>query len=266
MKFRPAVALAYSSFLLHLLILPVAARALLVTSFGPLGIGGDVNGQLFRLGDAGQVHELDLLLRVDGPTAGTALFSDGASQSLFTDWAPRFDASLVGTGSVLLTWEIENRTATSSDLAFLSLFDAEIAEPGNTFFNEHASVEGAASPGQDFEIDEPGFSFGDLYTNFLSGRLDGTNAVPASRPEDVALALSFEISALAPGEIARFELLISESGDALEGLRLVHRDPGNPTVITFSGRASILPIPEPGTAVLLASGLAALAARRRYDP
>ena len=149
----------------------------------------------------------------------------------------------------------------AASLVFLSFLDAEIAEPGNTFFNEFATVTGVASPGQGFEVDEPGFVFGDIFCHLLAGSLDDTNALPMGSPDDVSMALSFEIGSLAFGEVARIEILISEAGEALDGIVLTHRDPANPTTITYSGRATILP--EPGTALLLGVGLAALAASRR---
>jgi hypothetical protein len=42
--------------------------------------------------------------------------------------------------------------------------------------------------------------------------LDGTNALPAGSPDDVAMALSFAIGLLSPGQTARFEILLSEDG------------------------------------------------------
>ena len=84
-------------------------------------------------------------------------------------------------------------------------------------------------------------------------------------PDDVSMALAFAIPALLPGQTARFELLLSEDGDALGGFRLRQRDidPLSTTVITYSGVASI--VPEPGTALLVAAGAAALAAFARRE-
>ena len=75
------------------------AGALLVTDFGPLGQGGDVNAQLFQLGSAGQVHELDAFLHVPGPGGSTAQLSNGVQGPLF-DLAPSFSAELSGAGGV----------------------------------------------------------------------------------------------------------------------------------------------------------------------
>lgn len=77
------------------------------------------------------------------------------------------------------------------------------------------------------------------------------------------MALSFTLGPLAPGQIARFELLISEDGDLLGDFALRHLDanPASTTIVTYSGRAMLLP--EPGIVLLLGTGLAGLALRCR---
>lgn len=249
---------------LFLVLVPLPGFALLVTDFGPLGQGGDVHGQLFRLGTAGQVHELDAFLHIAGPGADPSVPLSGGLQGPLLSWSPSFVADLYNSSSILLTYEFQNLSALAGSITFLSFLDAEIAEPGNTFFNEYATVSGVASPGQGFEVDEPGFTTGDIFDHLLAGALDGTNALPAGSPDDVAMALAFDLGPIAAGEIARIEILISESGDSLGGITLTHLDGINPTAITFSGRASIVPVPEPGTALLLGLGLGAIAASRRW--
>jgi hypothetical protein len=251
--------------LLFLLASSSPALALLVTDFGANGEGGDVNGQLFRLGTLGQVHELDAFVRLGAQDLnGTA---DGVAAQLSLDPLPaalgfEFSAALFGTGGVLLQYDFTNLSPGSlSGLVFLSFLDAEIVETTNTFFNEFGSVAGVASAGHGWEIDEPGFTTGDVFDHLLAGALDGTNALPAGSPDDVAMALSFGIRPLSAGEIARIEILISESGESLGGVALTHHDPANPTTITYSGRTTV--VPEPATAALLAFGLCAIAARRR---
>ena len=71
----------------------------------------------------------------------------------------------------------------------LVFLDIEIDELVNTFFNEFGSVVGAPGAGLSWEIDEPGYVFGDIYTNFVAGALDGTNGVPSGSPDDVSFAL-----------------------------------------------------------------------------
>ncbi len=153
--------------------------------------------------------------------------------------------------------------ATLASLSFLSFLDLEIDEPTTTFFNEFVEVDGTAAAGQGYEADEPGYVFGDIFTHAQAGALDGTNAVPAGSPDDVSVAFSFLLGALAPGQTARFEILISEDGESLGGLLLRHRDTRSDLVVTYSGAASI--VPEPGTALLLAAGLVALAQQARRE-
>jgi hypothetical protein len=97
-------------------------------------------------------------------------------------------------------------------LTFLVFLDAEIDETANTFFNEFATTSGTLATGQNFEVDEPGLVFGDIFNNFLLGQLDGTNALPQGNPEDVSMALSFSftVGAIGPGETLVVSVLISE--------------------------------------------------------
>jgi len=44
----------------------------------------------------------------------------------------------------------------------IAYFDHEIDETDNTFFNEYGSETGALAIGQSYEIDEPGYVYGDI--------------------------------------------------------------------------------------------------------
>lgn len=213
----------------------------------------------FSVGVGGSVDEIAAFVKPSGALASSQLgagpLPSGLSLSFAsilsgdgTDLVLRYDFSNLGPGAL-------------GGIGFVSFLDAEIDEP--TFFNEYAETQGALAPGQGFEVDEPGFVFGDIYANALAGTLDGTNAVPLSDPEDVSLALSFSVGPLAPGQVARFEFMISEDGDSIGAFRLVQRDidPGSTTVITFSGAASV--VPEPGTAALVMAGVVVLAGASR---
>lgn len=248
--------------LLPLLLLSAPAHAIVLAPFGPNGTYVRPSGQpsTFQIGAGGFVEELQAFVRVDESPAAVRLGTSAVPAGL----ALSFQATLSGDGTdLLLSYEFTRTDATPlASLTFVSFLDAEIDEAINTFFNEYGEVEGTPAAIQGWEIDEPGYAFGDVYDNAFAALLDGQNGVPVGAPDDVSMALSFAVGPLAPGQAARFELLISEDGDALGGFLLRQRDAaiGSPTTITFSGRAAI--VPEPATAVLVALGIAGLARTR----
>ena len=216
----------------------------------------------FQIGSGGFVEEIEAFLVGPGDALAARLSSEAPPAGLSLSFAQILSADAT---DLRLVYDVTNTSgAPLAGITFVSFVDAEIDETLNTFFQEFGEIEGAAAPGQSFEIDEPGFAFGDIFSNARAASLDGTNAVPESDPEDVSMALAFAIANLGPGQTARFELLLSEDGDTLGGVTLRQRDVdprSSATVITFSGAASI--VPEPRTAALLALGAAALAMRRR---
>jgi len=246
---------------------PGAAHAIAFSPFGAEGQGGAVNGQTFTIGAGGVLEELDAFVAVagqdlNGATAGTAaqLTRDalpaGLSVALGT-------ALLDGDTDLALTWTVSNQGAAAlGPLTFLAFFDFEIDETVNTFFNEYAVTSNAPAAGIGFEVDEPGYAFGDVFDHLRAGLLDGTNALPQGSPDDVSFAFSFALPQLAAGGSALFRVLLSEDGDAIAPFTIEQLD-ADPASSGTRILASAAIVPEPGTALLLAAGLAVLSARRR---
>ncbi len=250
------------------------AAAISFTPFGSAGQGGSLLGQTLQFGAAGEVFELDAFVTIAGSNLNAG--APGGAARLSTDALPAglslaFESALSGDGGDLtLRYVLENQTgADVAGLSFLSFVDAEIAETTNTFFNEIAATSGALAAGQGFEADDPGFGGGDLYDHLLAGALDGTNAVPAGSPNDVALGLSFDLGSLQAGASARIDVMLSERGSRLGSFALTQTDPdASGTVLTFSGVAAAggpgtAPVPEPAAAVVFAFGLAVVARSTR---
>ena len=236
------------------------ARAITTTPFGPTGEGGDVNGQTLTIGAGGRVHELDAFVSVGGGPANQ-LSVDGVPAGL----ALSFSASLSADATDLtLTYALRNVSGGDLfDVSVISFVDAEIDEVFNSFFNEFAATDGFLASGQNFEVDEPGFSFGDIFDNALAGALDGTNAVDETAPEDVSMALQLSIAQLGLDETFVVRVMLSEDGDRLGTFAIAHgdSDPQSTTVITYSAAPDVRgaptsPIPEPnGALALLAAGV-----------
>lgn len=169
-----------------------------------------------------------------------------------------FDTS-TGLGHVQMTFAGEGP---HSALLFV---DHEFSEADNTFFNELGSVSGAPVPvGLSWEIDEPGFSFGDIYDNFLAESLD--NSIGTSSPEDVSMALGWNFI-LAAGETATVHFLLGSTPPS--GFYLRHSDPDSGEAIYFSTSLSVTPpvgpVPEGRTVVagLVSLGLMLTTFRRQ---
>jgi hypothetical protein len=236
------------------------AQAIVAQPFSANGTYLRTGTPSFQIGAGGFVEEIDAFLAGAGANA-SQLSSQAPPSGLSVTFASILSADAT---DLRLVYDVTNVGVDAlAQVRFVSFFDAEIDETLNTFFDEFAETHGVLAPAQGFEVDEPGFVFGDILDNARAADLDDTNAVPEGAPDDVSMALAFAIANLAPGQTARFELLVSEDGDSIGSfaLRQLDVDPrSSATSITFSGVASI--VPEPSTALLIALGAAALALRR----
>lgn len=139
----------------------------------------------------------------------------------------------------------------------VSLFvDHEIDETVNTFFNETATSHGTAGTGQTWEIDEPGYTFGNIYGNFLAGTLDNSNAFQAGPPDDVSMAMGWQFT-LASNETAVISFLLSTLAPT-NGFYLTQQDDDSGQALHMSSALQIRgdnQVPEPATLGLVALGL-----------
>jgi hypothetical protein len=208
-----------------------------------------------------------------------AFYVDGATyEDVLGDSMPTTGSLTDGLGT--LTWT----TSDVGDHTIISFFDHEIIEDMNTFFNEFGAENGTPAAGQTWEIDEPGYVFGDIYENTTGWNeldfdytspvgLDNTNNVPAGLEDDVSMAMGWDFT-LGTDETATIEFILSLSAPA-SGFYLAHTDPDTidvatggiaPTTIYFSSSLDITggggpgpqPIPEPGIIFLLGTGLAGI--------
>ena len=224
----------------------VPSRAITFGPFGPNGEGGTKNGQTMTIGPGGTVFELDGFLDIDGMDLNGSQYGVSAQLSRdalpagvgysFTNYLSSDQADLV------LSYTFTNTSSTVfSNLYFFVLLDPEIDEQTNTFFNEYGGITGP--PGlhgfdaSQWQIDEPDFQTGTLLKNIFLGALNGSNAVPPSALNDVAMSLGFSLGNLNPGAGSTVLAQISQQGDALGSFMLTQQDsdPASTTVITLSG-------------------------------
>jgi hypothetical protein len=194
-------------------------------------------------------------------------YVDGEFYAFFAGDDMPVNGSLDEEGLGSLSWTTDQ----IGDHTFIAMFDFDIDTGSNTYFNENGALVGTLTAGQSWEIDEPGYVFGDVYDNVQQGALDNSNSVPAGWEDDVSFALGWDFS-LADGESATIDLVMSHTLPATAAY-LQHFDPDSLESVFFSSSLTVqnasspAPVPEPATIVLLGTGLAGIftAGRRRLS-
>jgi hypothetical protein len=190
----------------------------------------------------------DWAVNIDGTVSDIGLSLDPVPSGVDTSV---FDT---GTGLGVLTV-----TVTEPGDHFVSLFvDHELSQATNTYWNEYGEAVGTPAAGQTWEIDEPGWVFGDIYMNLQdsgpSGSfLDNANAVPAGSENDVSMAIgwNFAIPDLGGGQWA--EVVFNLGMTAPGGFYLAQYDPDSAEAVYFSSELDVVPLP--GAVLLGALGL-----------
>lgn len=152
-----------------------------------------------------------------------------------------------------------------------AFFDFEFDRSVNTYFNEFGQSHGTPPSGQSWEIDEPGFVFGDIYDNLLFDSLGNDNSVPQGSEEDVSFALGwdFDLEVNETAYLSLFTGLVAPS----DSFYLSHTDPemgdafNQEKSLYFWGELEIVREPvtvsEPSAAFLLAIGIFLMLTKRR---
>jgi len=201
-----------------------------------------------------------------------------ADVTLF-DWRLKVDSTVLGPGDLLPGNVNAGAFDFSTGLGTLAItvtgagshyvsafFDHELSEGINTFFNEFGTVAGSPGAGVSWEIDEPGWVFGNIYDNFIAGALDNSNGVPSTAPDDVSMALAWSF-VLAADEVGQARYSVGTAPPA-SGFYLQQTDPESGENIYLSAATGIGPaisdVPEPGSLLLFATMAGAIVATRRF--
>jgi hypothetical protein len=184
-------------------------------------------------------------------------------------------------GTVGVTYTNSGATAMAG-VRLLAFVDLDIDRLTNGFANEYGAFISLATPpgapagaigATAWEIDEPGFLFGNILTNAAAGTLDNFNAIPSGAPDDVSFALQFPVGDLAPGQLFSAQSRV-DAGN-IGGLQQVDRTTNTTVYLNgFAAKAAVLPpappppvtpeIPSPSSLPLLLIGLGATYAFRRH--
>jgi hypothetical protein len=167
--------------------------------------------------------------------------------------------------------QIDFEFSSPGNHALTAFFDFEFDRRSNTYFNEFGLAVGTPVSGQSWEIDEPGFVFGDIYDNVLFGSLANDNAISQGSEEDVSFALGWDFDLIA-GETGYLSLFTNLAAPS-DTFYLSHTDPemgdsfSQRQSLYFWGELDIVAAPvavsEPSAAFLLAMGIFSILVKRR---
>lgn len=196
------------------------------------------------------------------------LHANGSSTPLASFTIAQADVSQLSSNNLgSFSFSFTNNTGNLLNNATFTLFiDLDIDRDDNTFFNEYGDFVSFFQPFNAplnsiafsaWEIDEPEYVFGNIYTNSQNGALDGSNAIlPSGSPDDVSHALLFQVAQLALGQTFTATGTISLTDAA--GLAQI--DSGSNVTIYINGFATLSPtapsdVPEPLSMALVAASL-----------
>ncbi len=163
--------------------------------------------------------------------------SPASASSVLYDWAFNLDGEIYEdwrsdilpmsgdldeNGLGTLTWN----TDVPGPHRFIAFFDYEIDQAENTFFNSNGQSVNLPPPELHWEIDEPGYTFGDIYDHVIDPslpQLDNTTAMATGFEDDVSMAVGFDFT-LNAGDSAMVTLVLSDT-EPSNGFYLEHHDP-----------------------------------------
>lgn len=247
----------------------LAAASLLATTgahaavSAPPAVNSDGSMDNAAYGLAGNLFRLEPLLFVQGlGSADNAQVVAGRNAGL------QFSAPLVsGAGTNLMTIEYALRNISASE-SFSQLRFVAFANPDSsaTFLDTVTESWPAALAGDPVRREARAFidpisginvGFGNV-GNLTEGPLPLDAACTAPAGCDATIGLQWNATTLAPGEVLRVRVGLSDNGQSLSGRFLTIASTDDATVLTFSGQSAVVAVPEPGAGWLLAAGLGGL--------